>query len=212
MSEEIKNEEIQEETSIGNNDDSEENETQEEVIDGNEIEENQNDFNGAPETYDFKEIEMPDGVEFSQELADKFSPIAKKLNLSQKGANEIVGIYLDILKEQHASAPEILEKYQADLQNAKTAQYEKMLNQDEEIGGGDEDKMNKYIDVANVGYKKFANESLQNLFKETGLRYHPEVVKLFHKLGKMSGDDKIDSFGSPVSNETPAQILYGNKE
>lgn len=183
--------------------------------DNNEVtddESNENAYHGAPENYDFKTLEMPDGFKFSEELSNKFTPIAKKLNLSQDGANEIANLYIGILKEQQASAPETIKKFQAELQSAKQAEYEKLLNQDEEIGGGDEDKMNKYIDIANVGYKKFASKELQGLFKETGLIYHPEVVKMFHKLAKMSGDDNIQINNSPVSNETPAQILYGKKD
>ena len=51
---------------------------------------------------------------------------------------------------------------------------------------------------------------IKEIFKETGLIYPPELIKMFHKIGELQQEDDLGHYGQPTQEElTPAQILYG---
>jgi hypothetical protein len=73
--------------------------------------------------------------------------------------------------------------------------------------------MKKYLDVANCAYSDFASPKLKETLEKTGLVYHPEMIKMFHKIGELSQEDNLSHYGAPAIEElTPAQILYGTKQ
>lgn len=172
---------------------------------------NNNEFYGAPEAYDFKDIQLPEGYKIDEALAAKFAPLGKELNLSQQSANKLANLLVEFQQSQLANADEKMAEFKRQEKAATQLSYEKMLNADKEIGGGDTAKMNAYIDIADVGYNSFASDELKSLLVDLGLDYHPAVIKHFHRLGKLCGNDKITKTNSPVGDAlTPAQILYGN--
>lgn len=172
---------------------------------------NNSEYLGSPETYDFKDVQLPEGFKIDDVLAEKFAPIGKKLNLSQQGANELANLLVDFQQSQMANANEKIAEYEKQKAAATKLSYEKMLNTDKEIGGGDITKMNAYLDVADVGYNSFASSELKQVLAQFNLDYHPAVIKHFHRLGKMCGNDKILSTGKPTVSTNPADILYGSK-
>ena len=88
-----------------------------------------------------------------------------------------------------------------------------MMNSDVEMGAGNKEKQNAYIDVADKGYNAFASDKLKNVLSELGLVYHPEVIKHFHKLGELTGNDSIQQSTRPVGpSERAADVLYGNSQ
>ena len=165
---------------------------------------------GAPDSYDFKDVKLPEGYTIDEALAAKFAPIGKKLNLSQQSANELASLLVEVQQGQLQTAPDKIAEIKRQEQEATRLNYEKMLNTDAEIGGGDKAKMNAYLDVADVGYNSFASKELKTVISQLGLDYHPAVIKHFYRLGKLCGNDKITKTGSQVQELSAAQILYGN--
>ncbi len=167
-------------------------------------------FYGAPETYDFKDLNYPDGIKMDEALAKEFAPLGKELNLSQQGANKLAQLLIEYQQKQLVDAPKKIAEFKKQEAVQTKLSYEKMLREDKEIGGGDETKMNAYIDVADVGYDNFASNDLKNLLHSLSLDFHPAVIKHFHRLGKLCGEDSIAKTGQQKNDLTPAQILYGN--
>ena len=67
--------------------------------------------------------------------------------------------------------------------------------------------------IADCAYNEFASPQLKEIFKEKGLIYHPELIKMFYKLGEAMECDNLVFGGKPAQIElTPAQILYGPRE
>ena len=172
-----------------------------------------NEFYGAPEAYDFKDVQLPEGFKIDEALAAKFAPLGKELNLSQQGANKLANLLVEFQQSQLANADERMAEFKKQERAATKLSYEKLLNTDKEIGGGDTAKMNAYIDIADVGYNSFASDELKGLLHDLQLDFHPAVIKHFHRLGKLCGNDKVTKTNSPVAPAlTPAQILYGNND
>ena len=161
---------------------------------------------GAPETYDYTNIKLPDGYEYDKDMLKEFDALNKETNLSQAQANKYMEFGLKLAQKQSGSVPAILKQ----VQQAKITQYQQALNTDEEIGGGDKTKMNAYLDVADKGYTAFAGDDVKSALAEAGLNYHPAIIKMFHRIGKLIGDDKIYSPKTPSGTAyDAADILYG---
>jgi len=167
-----------------------------------------NEYYGAPENYDFKNLELPEGITIDDKLTEKFTPALKELNLSQKSADKLAHLLAEYQQAQTENAEEQLAEFKRQEKAALKMSYEKMLNSDKEIGV-DEAQRNAYIDVADVGYKAFANDDFKGLLQELHLDYHPAVIKHFYRLGKLCGNDKILSSSTPqVPEMSRAEILY----
>ena len=69
------------------------------------------------------------------------------------------------------------------------------------------------MQTANNAYSQFASPKLKELLNSTGLIYHPEMIKMFYKIGELSKEDNLTYKGIPAVKElTPAQILYGPRD
>lgn len=164
---------------------------------------------GAPEAYDYKEIKLPNGYEYDKDMLKEFDALNKETNLSQAQANKYMEFGIKLAQKHSGNIPAILKQ----VQQAKVTQFQQALNTDKEIGGGDKAKMDAYLDVADKGYTAFANDEVKSALAEVGLNYHPAIVKMFHRIGKLVGDDKIFAPRTPsgTSNDA-AEILYGSNE
>lgn len=166
---------------------------------------------GAPESYNFKDIQLPEGWEFDNDLAAKFAPIGKELNLSQQSANKLANLFIQAQQNNATKFSEQIAELKKQESNATLLNYEALLNKDVEIGGGDEAKMNAYLDVADKGYSKFASPELQQVLQELHLDYHPAVIKHFHALAALTGNDTVMKPNAPAGTKlSAAEILYGN--
>lgn len=173
-----------------------------------ENQDNRTEFFGAPENYDFANIQMPEGCKLDTALAEKFAPIGKKLNLSQQGVNELANFFIEYQQQRLAGADEKIAEFRKQELDSAKLKYEQMLNTDKEIGAGDKTKMNAYIDVADVGYNSFASDELKEVLHNLHLDYHPAVIKHFHRLGKLCGNDSVNISNNPVGKESREDILY----
>jgi len=176
-------------------------ETSEEVKD-NPPEDTQ-EFFGKPETYDYRDVKLPEGMKLDNELTSKFNEYANKLNLSQKSANEMMSMAVELTERTQKQVAEAMGK----LQEQKIEGYKILLNQDEEIGGA---KLNDSIATANIAYDGFfKDEGLRELLAEAGLTVHPKFIKALKNIGREMKQDKIrTSNQAAVSQRNREDVLY----
>lgn len=156
--------------------------------------------------YDFTKYTNIDDFNLDEELVSKFCPIAKKLELKQDDVELLMEIALEMSKKQKS----IYEKSDEEKLNKKIEEFSILFKQDNEIPSYNYQKTNEYMKVANDAYKKMCSDNLKTIFKSTGLVCHPELIKLFHKIGELIQEDTLSILNAPVEKElTPAQILYG---
>lgn len=161
---------------------------------------------GMPGEYDYSKFAGLEDFELDYELMDKFLPIAKKLDLSQESVEMLLEIALEMSKKQKAR----YEKDEETRQAEQAAKYNKLFEEDCELPSQNSLQINEYLSVANGAYSEFCSEGLKELFKKTGLIYHPELVKMFHKIGELAQEDNLSYNGRPQTQKlTPAEILYG---
>lgn len=165
---------------------------------------NQDDF-----YYDYSRFSDLEDFSLDEELLAKFQPIARKLNLSQESVELLLDIAYQMSKKQD-------EKFQQDLserQNSLIEEYNRMFDEDIEIPNKNSLKIRNYLSVADDAYNTFASQKLKDTFRNLGLNYHPELIKMFHTIGTLMQEDDISYSNKPVIQElTPAQILYGKRD
>ena len=165
-----------------------------------------NEIYGAPETYDYKDVNIPEDLEYDKDMLKEFDALNKETNLSQAQANKYMQFGIRLAQKYNADLPKVLEQ----VQQAKIPQFKQAMNTDEEIGGGDKAKMGAYLDIADKGYVAFANDEVKAALADAGLNYHPAIIKMFHRIGELVGDDKIYQTKAPSGTNDVADILYGN--
>lgn len=148
---------------------------------------------GAPEAYE--EFTYGEGLHFTKEGVEELSEVFKELNLSQANAQKIV----DKLVPMQVNASKEIVK-------ATSKRWAEEVKNDPEIGG---ERFKQNLGHASRAYREFASPALQSLLKESGLGNHPEVVRLFVKLGnEMSQDKGVRGEGSELAS--PKRALYPN--
>lgn len=157
---------------------------------------------GAPEKYEFKPI---DGVQLATEVVDKFSEVAKELNLPQEAAQKVLDKVAPVIAAQQLAAVEAVNtKWIAD------------VKADKEIGG---EKLEANLAVAKKARDAFGTPELRTLLQETRLGNNPEVIRFFYKVGQAISEDKFVPGGKNTPGAKPgatpteaqAQRLYGDK-
>ena len=160
--------------------------------------------------YDYSKF-LNQGFDFDEELAKKFQPIAQKLNLSQESVDLLLEIALEMSKKQKLYWENASKKDKIAKLNEDIAKYDDMFKADPELPNLNSAKIQQYMKVANIAYSNFATKPLKEFLESTGLNFHPEIIKLFYKIGELSQEDEISFLGKPTVEElSPAEILYGN--
>ena len=132
---------------------------------------------GKPEKYDYSKFALIEGFNLDDELINKFAPIAEKLNLSQSSVEMLLEIALEMSKKQN----EVREKEENQKQEKTLMDYQKRFSEDDSLPSSNSLQIREYMRIADCAYSEFVSSDLKEIFKETGLIYHPELIKMFHK-------------------------------
>ena len=161
---------------------------------------------GKPEFYNYSEYENQDGFCLDADLMKDFLDTAKKLNLSQYSFKILMDIALNMSKKQD----EIYKNTTKTKLNDDILNWSKAFEIDKELPDKNSSRLREYMSTADLAYNKFATPKLKELMVSYGLIYHPEMIKMFHRIGEIMQEDMINSGERPMMEElTPAEILYG---
>lgn len=153
---------------------------------------------GAPEAYTFT---PPEGSTYDPEILTAFSGAAKKANLTQEAAQQLI--------EEMAPA---LAARQIDQVKAIHEEWSSAVAADTELGG---DKMRETLGVARKALDSFKTSGppLLKLLNDTGLGNHPDVLRYLLHVGQAISEDKIVTGAQKGSNSaTVASVLYDKTE
>jgi uncharacterized membrane-anchored protein YjiN (DUF445 family) len=101
------------------------------------------------------------------------------------------------------------EDAQAEAFAKTTEEWKQQSMADKEIGGPD---FNKNVEVAHRAMKAFGNETLTKYLNESGLGNHPDVVRMFMRIGKAMSEDKIISSNAHGGqSKSLEEIFYGKQ-
>lgn len=128
----------------------------------------------VPEAYEpFVDAE---GKPYDAELVKEFSEVARELGLSQENAQKAFG----------SMVPAARSFLQKDLVRQAT-QWSEDAARDPEIGG---ESFKANLGVAASAYNEYATPELKQIISSSGLGNHPEIIRLFYRVGKAMQQDK----------------------
>lgn len=140
----------------------------------------------------------------------KTSPESYVLNLPNfQGSPEDLQFIADMAQQSGLPAKEASEFlrrseiYQTILQEKTAEAWAEACRTDPEFGGA---QFDANLAVAKRGYNMFASDGLKSLLEQTGYGNHPEVLRVFHQIGKLLGEDNI--VGGGRSRQHSAQDFY----
>lgn len=153
----------------------------------------------SPEDYS---LAAPEGSLMSSEDVEKISSIAKEKGLSAEQAKAWV---------DHDNA--LLETFvqrQSDELKARSETWVEEVRKDKEIGG---ERFTETIEAAKRLIDRYATPDFKTVLDNTGLGNHPELMRLFARIGKQMTEDKLVLPGAgSAGKKTPAEILYGSEK
>lgn len=165
-----------------------------EALDGANAGENQSNEapQGAPEKYEFQRQVADAPTELDNAVVEKFSEVAKELNLSQEAAQKVLDKMAPVIQARQAEQIEAVRKEWGETSAA-----------DKEFGG---EKLAANLDVAKKALDSFGTPELRALLHESGLGNHPEVIRFMFRAGKAISEDTYvgsSQGANGVSRSTP---------
>lgn len=141
----------------------------------------------APEQYEFK---MPEGVTMDQKQIEAFTPLAKKLDLDNAQAQELVDFYANA---QKAASEQAMTAWTTQVNTWKDE-----TKNDPEIGGKN---LEASLNAGKAFLKQFGDDQVIKVLDQYGLGNNPAIVRLLAKAGKAMGEDKFHSGSTSAADE-----------
>jgi hypothetical protein len=158
--------------------------------------------NEEKKAYDAKyTFETDEDSPLTDEHLSKIAQIAKERNLSNEEAQALVDMQEEAFKGFQSSIEKQVEE--------NTKQWFEDAKNDPEFG---KDKFEKSAELAKRVIDRYATDEFKQAVNETGLGNHPELLRLFVRIGNAMSEDSLVLSGSQntVSEKTAAEIFYNN--
>lgn len=161
------------------------------------------DYYGSPETYDYKDVQLPDGMKLNEEMTAKFNDFAKKTNMSQKSANEC----MQLAVEHTNSIFRQVEEANNFVREENIQKWDKLCDADDALKG---QKYDDAVRIANMAMEKLIpkDSDFKDELKKSGLNHHPVLIKAFKQLGEFMLPTEIKRATSSPKEKSTAEIFY----
>jgi len=151
---------------------------------------------GAPEEY--ADFAMEEGAALNETVLGEFKDAAKDLGLSQDNAQKLVDLGMKLTAQNAAEQQESWDKTRDGWVEA--------IKSDAEYGG---DQFDSTLERANRALREYGSESLIQFLGDTGYGDNPELIKMFAKIDKATGEDKsIDGSPAEADGRSLADVMY----
>lgn len=141
--------------------------------------------------------DLPEGVEVDEKAAEEVSAIFAEAGLTQKQAGLVASKYVALV-QQHADQ-------QAELIGKTIDGWLEKAQTDEEIGGT---KWDASVASANSVLSRFGTPELDTVLATSGVGNHPELIRIFDRIGKAIADDKFVAGQSAVQDRPVEERMY----
>jgi hypothetical protein len=149
------------------------------------------------------ELKLPENSPLKPEHVEQIAAFAKEHGLSPAAAQAIV--------ERDSNAVTAFRKAELDAYQQQAAGWQQAVKSDPEMGGSDE-RVAETATLSNRVVTQYGTPELKKLFADTSLGNHPELTRIFARLGKAIGNDR---FVNPPTNQaapkkkSDAELFYG---
>lgn len=152
--------------------------------------------NKVPEKY---ELKTPEGSKLSAQEVEKIAAFSKERGFSAEQAQALV--------ERESELKDSFEKASLEQLANATTEWLETAKTDKEIGG---EEFPKSAELAKRVVTRFGTPEFKEELERTGLGNHPELVRVFVRIGKAMSDDQLVLPGSQTKQQVDvAEKFYG---
>lgn len=148
-------------------------------------------------------LKLPEKSPLDESASQRIAAYAKERGLTNEQAQELLNRESEAVSN-YAKAQ--TETYQKEIDGWKAK-----VSSDKEIGG---EAFQKNVELAKRVVDRFGSEDFKKALNDTGLGNHPELVRVFFKIGKLMSEDQLVMPGTqqaPKSRDV-ADLLYGDNK
>lgn len=151
-------------------------------------------------------LKLPEGTSLDQTDLDEVSSFAKANGLNQAQAQAMLEREAAISKQLAADEP----ARQQEIIKENTSKWLEAAKADKDIGG---EKFGQSAESAKRVVDRFASPAMKEIFNKSGFGNHPEVLRMFAKIGKAMAPDTLESGKIHGSGEQPLEdVFYGGSK
>lgn len=151
----------------------------------------------VPESYDLK---LPEDSQLSDDELAKISDTAKELKLTNEQAQKLV--------DMQADAESAFQEKAETKWKQLTESWVEEVKTDKDLGG---DNFEQTMKLADTAMTQFATPEFKEALNESGYGNHPELVRVFARIGKvMAEDNPIGGQANQGGERSTADVLYPN--
>lgn len=150
----------------------------------------------VPEKY---ELKLGENAPLDASYLESFQSYAKDQKMTQEQAQKLV--------EREAYAVSEYQKRQSQDFEQTQAQWIDTVKKDPEIGG---EAFQKNIELAHRALKQFGTQTFIEQLESSGFGNHPELVRIFARIGKAFGEDTLVSTNTNSGGKKSyEEVFYG---
>lgn len=149
----------------------------------------------VPEKY---ELKIPEGSLLEASRLEEIAAFAKAQGFSNETAQAV-------LERESSAIKAYNESQQAILKEMVEVKWVEQVKADKEIGG---EKFRENVELAHRALAHFGSEDFKNELNRTGFGNHPELVRVFAKVGRMMANDQAVKPGVQTSQKKSTEDLF----
>jgi len=159
------------------------------------------DQNADKQTGDYG-LTLPDGSILDKEAVTRVTDTAKRFGLSKEHASELLSF-------GEAEVKRFKDGKETEFKQLVTKAWPGAIQADPEIGGGNFNASKEFADAA---ITRFATPEFKKALNDTGFGNHPELVRVFSRIGKAMRQDKFETQGggNSASKRPIEDVLFGD--
>lgn len=143
-------------------------------------------------------LTLPEGSQLDPVAVEQVASFAKEHGLSNDKAQAI-------LERESQAIATFAQKQEAELKHKVDVLWPEAVHSDKEIGGP---FYKENVELAHRALKSFSSEQFNKMLESSGLGNHPEVVRVFSRIGKAMAPDKLVTGGTQGSGEVRIEDLF----
>lgn len=152
----------------------------------------------VPEKYELKPV---DGSPVDAKYLESFQTYAKEKGMTQEQAQQL-------FERETFAVSEYASKLDSEFE-AQKSQWIEAVKKDPEIGG---DHFQQNVELAHRALERFGAPSFVKELDASGYGNHPELVRVFARIGKALSEDRfIDPGANTGGKRSMEEIFYGKQ-
>ena len=149
------------------------------------------------------ELKLKEDSLLTEEHLEDVMKFAKDAGLDKESAQKVLDREEALLNEYQEA--------QAERMSAQVDKWKDDVFKDEELGGSEE-KFKETLEMARRVAERFGSDKFMQDLNSTGLGNHPELIRVFSRLGRAMANDKtVSGARESTKSKSAAEVLYPNQ-